>query len=128
MQTSSLRSRISRTLLAFALIFGASFSLSACTQVTPMDRSHVTAVIDVRTPAEYAAGHLQGAVNIDWNGSDFDTKVASLDKNGEYVLYCKSGNRAGQALTRMQSLGFTHVSNAGGVNEASAMMSKPIVK
>lgn len=75
-----------------------------------------TTVIDVRTPEEYAAGHLPGAVNLDVNGTDFQARLAPLSRSGTYALYCHSGNRSGQALTQMSSKGFTHVSDlAGGI-------------
>jgi phage shock protein E len=75
-----------------------------------------TIVLDVRTPAEYASGHLPAAQNIDIEGSDFVTGIASLDKNAAYAVYCRSGNRSGAALEQMTAAGFTHVYDlAGGI-------------
>jgi len=80
----------------------------------------VAAVIDVRTPAEYAGGHLEGALNIDVQGMNFASEVEALDKTADYVIYCRSGNRSGQAISQMQSLGFTGtLTNGGGVDAAS---------
>ena len=73
-------------------------------------------VIDVRTPAEFDAGHLGEAVNIDFQG-DFETGIADLDKYDSYVLYCLSGNRAGQAVQVMADAGFSRVVNAGGYDD-----------
>lgn len=78
-------------------------------------------VIDVRTPAEYAAGHVDGAVNIDVESADFATRVQQLDPEGAYALYCRSGNRSGAAADQMADLGFTDVTNLdGGVADLQA--------
>lgn len=71
-------------------------------------------LLDVRTPSEFAAGHLSGARNVNFLSTDFPDQVAKLDPNTTYVLYCKSGNRAGQAGTLMLQKGFKNVVNAGG--------------
>lgn len=78
-----------------------------------------TTVIDVRTPAEFAGGHLEGALNIDVQSPDATQQLAELDPNGSYVLYCRSGNRAGAALDFLKAQGFEDVVNAGGVQEAA---------
>ncbi len=62
-------------------------------------------VIDVRTPAEFAEGHLPGAVNIDVQGGDFDAQVAQLDPEGDYAVYCRSGNRSRAAIDQMATGG-----------------------
>ncbi len=75
-----------------------------------------TVVIDVRTPAEYADGHLAGARNLDVNAADFATKAAALPKGVPYALYCHSGNRSGTALAIMTRLGYTTAYHlAGGI-------------
>jgi phage shock protein E len=75
-----------------------------------------TVVIDVRTPAEFAAGHLPNAHNIDLNGSDFATRIAALDKKATYAVYCKSGKRSAAAMAQMTAASFTHVYDmAGGI-------------
>lgn len=85
-------------------------------------------LIDVRTPEEFADGHLKGATNIDFNGPDFADKISELDKDGEYTLYCRSGRRSGLALEAMKAAGFTKVTNAGGVEQASKTLGLDIVK
>jgi phage shock protein E len=84
-------------------------------------------IIDVRTPAEFAGGHLDGAVNIDIQSPDFVSQIEALDRNGSYVVYCRSGNRSGMAMAQMLDMGFTDVSNAGSVEEASASLGISIV-
>lgn len=66
-----------------------------------------TTVLDVRTPGEFAQGHLPGAVNLDIEGADFGARVAQLDPAGAYAVYCRSGNRSGVALEAMAQSGFT---------------------
>jgi len=73
-----------------------------------------TVVVDVRTPAEYAAGHLDGAVNIDVEAPTFDAEIATLDRNATYAVYCHSGRRSGLATDAMGKAGFTHVYNLTG--------------
>lgn len=85
-------------------------------------------LIDVRTPEEFADGHLKGATNIDFNSADFAEKISELDKDGEYTLYCRSGRRSGLALEAMKAAGFTKVTNAGGVEQASKTLGLDIVK
>jgi len=86
-----------------------------------------TTIIDVRTPEEFAAGHLDGAVNIDWQGATFFDEIAQFDPSGAYIVYCKSGNRAGQALDALTDMGYTNLRNAGGVDDAAALTGLPIV-
>lgn len=71
-------------------------------------------VIDVRTPEEFAAGHLPGAVNINVEGADFDAQVAALSKDGAYAIYCRSGRRSTVAADKMAGTGFTRITNLDG--------------
>lgn len=75
-------------------------------------------LIDVRTPEEYAAGHLEGAVNIDWLGPDFETKIQALDKDRELFLYCKAGSRSAKAQKKLREWGFHHTVNLEGGYDA----------
>ncbi len=72
-------------------------------------------VIDVRTPAEFATGHVADAVNIDLSSQDFESRLDALDKNAAYVVYCQSGNRSTQAVEQMVDMGFDGVVNGGGI-------------
>jgi len=81
-----------------------------------------TVVLDVRTPAEFASGHLPGAQNIDIEGSDFATRIAALDKTGTYAVYCHSGNRSATAMQQMTAASFAHVYDlAGGIGAWQSM-------
>ena len=72
--------------------------------------------LDVRTPIEFAEGHIEGARLIDFQSGNFENEIAALDKNATYAVYCRSGNRSGQAVKVMQDAGFTNLfSMDGGV-------------
>ena len=89
----------------------------------------IAAVIDVRTAGEYSTGHLEGSLNFDIQGPNFATDIATLDKSANYVIYCRSGNRAGQAVTYMQDNGFTGtLTNAGSVDEAASATGIAVVQ
>ena len=66
-------------------------------------------VIDVRTPEEFADGHIAGAVNIPVQSSDFSARVAQLDPNATYAVYCRSGNRSQPAVQAMSDAGITTI-------------------
>jgi rhodanese-related sulfurtransferase len=70
--------------------------------------------LDVRTPIEFAEGHIDGARLIDFQSGNFENEIAALDKNATYAVYCRSGNRSGQAVKVMQDAGFTNVFNMNG--------------
>ncbi len=70
--------------------------------------------LDVRTPGEFAEGHLKGARLIDFQSGNFENEISILDKNATYAVYCRSGNRSGQAVKVMRDAGFTKVFNMNG--------------
>jgi len=72
-------------------------------------------VIDVRTPAEFAEGHLAGATNLDIEGGAFTAALADLDHDAPYVVYCHSGRRSAMAAQAMIDAGFTDVYDLGGI-------------
>lgn len=67
------------------------------------------AVIDVRTPEEYADGHLANAALIDFNAPSFADEIATLDPDQEYLVYCRSGNRSAQAVAMLREIGVDRV-------------------
>ena len=118
--------RLFKALIASITALGLVFGLTACAE--PVDMTKVTAVIDVRTAEEYATGHLEGAMNIDVQAMDFKDQISKLDPNGTYVVYCRSGNRSGQAIEQMSALGFKNLTNGGAVANASSLTGLPIVQ
>lgn len=83
------------------------------------ERGDVT-VIDVRTPEEHAAGHLEGTLLLDIQAPGFDERLDDLDRDGAYLVYCRTGNRSATAVATMADLGFTEVYDAGGYDELAA--------
>jgi len=81
-------------------------SQGAAIQASPPDD---LVILDVRTAEEFAEGHLDGAIMIDFYRDDFADQLAELDPSVPYLLYCRSGNRSGQTTTIMEELGFTDV-------------------
>lgn len=79
-----------------------------------LEKTNNTQLIDVRTAEEYAGGHIENAKNIDWNGNDFDTQVASLDKTKPVLVYCLSGGRSKKAAAKLNELGFKEVIELNG--------------
>jgi rhodanese-related sulfurtransferase len=77
-------------------------------------------VVDVRTPAEYAAGHIAGAQNFDVDAADFGTRIAALDKKASYLVYCHSGRRSGIAAAQMVAAGFTDIADGGALADLVA--------
>lgn len=75
-------------------------------------------VIDIRTPAEIREGKIAGASEMDCFAPNFGERLSALDHSKTYLLYCRSGNRSGQVLHIMDTLGFTEVYDlAGGIGE-----------
>lgn len=109
-------------LIAAALLLGA----ISCTATEASDRvattvpvTENTIVLDVRTPEERAEGYLKGSRLLDFNGGEFATELSSLDPNAEYLIYCKSGNRAGKAAALMHEAGIDKVTNIGSLQDAA---------
>jgi len=75
--------------------------------------SRKTMLVDVRTPEEFAAGHLDGALNSDYRGGAFAEEIKNWDKDKVYYLYCASGNRSGKAAELLKEAGFRHIYNVG---------------
>lgn len=66
-------------------------------------------ILDVRTPEEFASGHLENAVNIDWNNAGFSKKTSDLDRSKPVFIYCLSGGRSTSAAAKMRADGFNSV-------------------
>jgi rhodanese-related sulfurtransferase len=73
-----------------------------------------TVVLDIRTPDEFADGRVEGAINIDFYAADFADRIAALDRDATYVVYCRSDSRSGQAMDLFRDLGFAAVHEIDG--------------
>jgi len=63
-------------------------------------------IVDVRTPSEYGSGHLENALSVNYNASDFEERLNQFDKTATCLVYCRSGSRSAAAVAKMQELGF----------------------
>ena len=108
-----------------AVLITSVFALTACgatgavTTMNVSDFAHKVSdksvvLLDVRTPAEFASGHIAGATNIDFESGNFENDIASLDKSKSYAVYCRSGKRSGQATALMAKAGFKSIFNLDG--------------
>ncbi len=78
-------------------------------------------ILDVRTPEEFADGHIEDAINLDYYSETFQDELDKLDKNKPYLIYCRSGGRSGNTLDIMADLNFKEVYNIlGGILEWEA--------
>jgi rhodanese-related sulfurtransferase len=103
-------------------------SLAGCSTSEARAASEFAAVIDVRTTDEWNSGHLQGAELIGIADADFVEQISQLDKTADYFIYCRSGNRAGQAIDIMVDQGFTgELVNGGSVANASKILGLDVV-
>lgn len=73
-------------------------------------------LLDVRTAEEYSSGYIPNSINIDVLSSDFKSKIGLLDKNKEYLIYCRSGNRSTIASSIMATNGFIKIYNLNNAN------------
>ncbi|CAN5307165.1 rhodanese-like domain-containing protein [soil metagenome] len=121
--------KLARTIAALIITASVSLGIAGCApSPTPSTVSANTVFVDVRTPAEYASGHLEGAISLDVEASTFDSLAAQLPADGTYLVYCRSGNRAAAAITRLQQLGFTNLTNGGGLDSAAASTGLKVVQ
>ena len=68
-------------------------------------------ILDVRTQSEYSEGHIAGAILIDYYLRNFKDRLAGLDREKRYFVYCRLGNRSSQAASTMTALGSRRVFN-----------------
>ena len=85
-------------------------------------------ILDVRTPGEFNAGHIPGALNLDVNAADFQEKSAALDKNKVYLVHCASGIRSVRACQQLSRLEFPKLYNLPGGFKAWVKAGKPVEK
>ena len=77
-------------------------------------------LIDVRTPEEFEAGHLENAVNINWYNTDFVDQLKVVPKDHTLYVYCKVGGRSAKAAALLDSLGYKAIDLTGGYDAFKA--------
>ena len=109
-------------------------SLVGCSQtksqmpITDWDPSYLednAVLVDVRTPTEFEAGHLEDAVNIDFMQSDFSSRMQEFEPSQTLYLYCKVGGRSARAAALLDSLGYKNVIDLTGGFDAYKAARKP---
>ena len=117
-RTAAVASLSLATLLVIAGCGGTGTAADPVREVPPAEAVAMLderVVVDVRTPAEFVAGHVSGALNIDVEAADFDARIGELEGDKAYLVYCRSGRRSAVAAQRMAAAGFTDIVDAGGL-------------
>ncbi|MDG5767657.1 rhodanese-like domain-containing protein [Balneolales bacterium ANBcel1] len=119
-----------RNLICRAALFAALITLTFCSSsaqessyidIRPGELEKLLAerdvvIIDVRTPAEWAGGTVEGALTINLSDPSFEERVTALDPDADYLIYCNSGNRSRVASHFMSANGFRSVFNYDGMH------------
>ena len=71
-------------------------------------------ILDVRTPAEFATKHIEGALNFDVKSADFAAQISKLDTSKTYLVHCRSGARSTRSLAVFKEKGFTNIIHMNG--------------
>ena len=80
--------------------------ISATDFAKKIKQSSNAVILDVRTPREFQEGHIKNAVNVDWNGANFDAETQKIDKSTPVFVYCLSGGRSAAASENLRTKGF----------------------
>ena len=118
---------IKRFLAAFATLI----VVVGCGSSSNMEKTMLTAstvIIDVRTPAEFAEGHVEGAINLDLEDGQFEAELPNLDPAQPYIVYCRSGRRSGVAVEIMKASGFTQITDYQTLENAANNTGLPIIE
>ena len=91
------------------------FTSLSVTEFASAIKNDSVVVVDVRTPAEYKAGYIKGAQNIDMKSADFQTEAAKLDKKKKIAVYCRSGKRSKVASNALADMGYQVIELNSGI-------------
>ncbi|MEM6317052.1 MAG: rhodanese-like domain-containing protein [Bacteroidota bacterium] len=83
--------------------------VSIATFETKMAEIDQPQLIDVRTPAEFSRGTLNGAVNMDFKSANLENQLNTLDKSKPVFIFCQAGGRSGKCYKKMKDMGFSEV-------------------
>ena len=106
-----------KLLLSISIVILASFSGVSAQKIqlkSPevkevLKKNKSIVILDVRTPEEFAAGHLKGAKNIDIKQPNAYSKIDKLNTKTTYLVYCRTNHRSGMAVEYMMQKGFKNV-------------------
>ncbi len=109
--------------LLFALCLFFSLPFLAAAQTYSLDGVQSKVVIDVRTPEEFATGHVEGAINIPYDTIKPNLPaLARIGKDENVLLYCRSGRRSAIAMQTMSELGYRKLQNGGGIDSLASRL------
>ena len=111
----------------FSAITAALVSLVSACSPKPAQQIQVSPdaiVIDNRTEQEYGTGHVEGAILIPYDVIGKRISEVAPNKDAEILLYCRSGRRSGIAQRTLKEMGYTNVTNLGGLSDARAKLGK----
>lgn len=100
----------------------------AFTMIQDNQNNPVFVILDVRTPEEFADGHIERAINMNFYSETFRDELDDLDKNRTYLLHCRSGNRSGRTLNIMKELKFMKIYHMTGGSIEWQAEGLPMVK
>lgn len=100
-----------------------SLDAAACADRLSKDSAQL---VDVRSAAEYADGHIADALNLDWTNGQLEAAMSELDKSKPVLLYCASDHRSAAARKSMREQGFTDVVDLSGGIAAWREAGRPI--
>ncbi len=89
-------------------------SPEAAKEAWPMIESGAL-LIDVRSQGEFEQGHLEGAINIEWDKTEALMQAIGMNTQRQVVFYCRTGNRAGKSIVELKTRGYTNIFNATGL-------------
>lgn len=106
--------------LLFVLLLNLGCAQSKAKHITEFSQNDIEngILIDVRTPEEFDAGHLDNALNVNWFDSDFTKQMEGIDKDQPIYIYCKKGGRSAKAANLLDSLGYQNVIDLEGGYDA----------
>ena len=102
----------------------ASITLALTMSLGALSAQAKDVIIDVRSPQEFATGHVEGAINIEHTAIAQEIAKAGVNKDDTVLLYCQSGRRSGMALETLKGLGFSKAENVGGIEQARKTLAK----
>lgn len=113
----------------FAAVFAVSLvaGLAACAPAK-LDVSNVAAIIDIRTPEEFAASHITGSINIDFASGGFFADATVLKKTEKYYIYGKTSAQAAEGTASLLALGINDVTNLGSFEDAQGVLPLGVTK
>lgn len=106
--------------LLFVLVSSIGYTQNKSKPITELSQNEIKSVmlVDVRTPEEFEAGHIEGAINMNWFNTDFIKQFESVDKEQSIYVYCKKGGRSAKAQQKLVSLGYIDIVNLEGGYDA----------